>query len=63
MGEITKISKASTNSISLRTTIPQSVVTHFKMKMGDKLDWEIKAHKNNLIINIKLVKKRKYNGK
>ena len=57
MGEKTSINKATTNSVSLRTTIPQSIVTNFDLKVGDELDWEIKAEKSNLIINVKPIKK------
>lgn len=57
MGEKTSINKATTNSISLRTTIPQSIVTNFDLEVGDQLDWEIKADKSNLIINVKPIKK------
>ena len=57
MGEKTSINKATTNSISLRTTIPQSIVTNFDLEVGDQLDWEIKADRDNLVINVKPVKK------
>jgi len=57
MGERTSINKATTTSMSLRTTIPQSIVTHFGLKEKDQLEWEIKAEKSNLIIHVKPVKK------
>ncbi len=57
MGEKTSINKATTTSMSLRTTIPQSIITHFDLKEKDQLEWEIKAEKSNLIINVKPVKK------
>ena len=43
MGEITTASKASSRYASLRTTIPMSVVRQWKLKEGDKLDWEWKV--------------------
>lgn len=52
MGDVTSINKATTTSVSLRTTIPQSITTHFKLKEKDKLDWEIKAEDGNLIIRV-----------
>ena len=57
MGEKTSINKATTTSMSLRTTIPQSIITHFDLKEKDQLEWEIKAEKNNLIINVKPIKR------
>ena len=43
MGEITIASKASSKFASLRTTIPMSIVRQWKLKNGDKLDWEWKV--------------------
>lgn len=40
MGEITVANKASSKFASLRTTIPMSIVRQWKLKDGDKLDWE-----------------------
>lgn len=43
MGEITIAIKASSKFASLRTTIPMSIVRQWKLKNGDKLDWEWKV--------------------
>jgi hypothetical protein len=43
MGEITVANKASSKFASLRTTIPMSIVRQWKLKVGDKLDWEWKV--------------------
>jgi hypothetical protein len=43
MGEITLANKASSKFASLRTTIPMSIVRQWKLKNGDKLDWEWKV--------------------
>jgi hypothetical protein len=43
MGEITIANKASSKFASLRTTIPMSIVRQWKLKDGDKLDWEWKV--------------------
>jgi hypothetical protein len=43
MGEITIANKASSKFASLRTTIPMSIVRQWKLKNGDKLDWEWKV--------------------
>lgn len=59
MGEKTSINKATTTSISMRTTIPQSIITHFGLQEKDQLDWEIKAEKNNLVIRVTPIKKGK----
>ncbi len=49
-GEITTLSKASTRSESLRTTVPAGIVRQFKFKEGDRLEWEIKPKNRRLII-------------
>ena len=38
---ITAVTKARKDSKSLRVTIPQSVVEHLELKLGDKLDWSM----------------------
>lgn len=41
MGEITVLTKATSKSKSLRTTIPIGIVKQFNLSDGDKLNWEI----------------------
>jgi len=50
MGEITVLTKATSKSKSLRTTVPMGIVRQFDLSEGDKLKWEIKADGGNLII-------------
>ncbi len=50
MGEITVLSKATTTSNSLRTTVPSGVAKQLKLKVGGKLDWEIKAENGQLVV-------------
>jgi bifunctional DNA-binding transcriptional regulator/antitoxin component of YhaV-PrlF toxin-antitoxin module len=52
MGETTTLTKASTKSQSLRTTVPAGIVKQFSLKEGDKLDWVLKADAGKLIIVI-----------
>jgi len=39
MGEITAVSRASSNFASLHTVIPMSIIKQWKLKEGDKIDW------------------------
>lgn len=52
MGEITSLTKATSQSDSLRTTVPKGIVRQFNMKEGDKLHWEIISKDNKLAIMI-----------
>lgn len=53
MGEMTTLTKASTKSDSLRTTVPSGIVNHFNLKEHDILDWIIEIKDDKLIIFIK----------
>lgn len=53
MGEITILTKATSKSKSLRTTIPMGIVKQFNLSEGDKLNWEIKAEGGELIIVVR----------
>jgi bifunctional DNA-binding transcriptional regulator/antitoxin component of YhaV-PrlF toxin-antitoxin module len=57
MVEITLLTKATSNSRSLRTTLPISIVKQFNLSEGDALSWEIRAENNELIIVVKPLKK------
>ena len=50
MGEITRLSVATSGKESLRTTVPMSILKQFKLKAGDKLEWNFEARNNDLII-------------
>lgn len=54
--EITVLSRATSKGNSLRTTVPMSIVKHFKLKEKDKLKWEIRAEDNDLLIILKPLK-------
>lgn len=56
MGEITTLSIATTGKESLRTTVPMSILKHFKLEAGDKLDWDFEARNNELIIIVRPIK-------
>lgn len=61
MGEITVLTRATSKSKSLRTTIPIGIVKQFNLSEGDKLNWEIKAEGGELIIVVRPLKSK--NGK
>jgi hypothetical protein len=50
MGEHTTLTNASTKIESLRTTVPKSIVNFLKLKAGDKLDWDLQAHGDKMIL-------------
>jgi bifunctional DNA-binding transcriptional regulator/antitoxin component of YhaV-PrlF toxin-antitoxin module len=58
MGEITTLTKASTKSDSLRTTVPTGIVSHFGLKEQDRLEWNIEVKDGTLIIVLRPVQKR-----
>lgn len=57
MGEISTLTKAASNTTSLRTTVPASIIKQFNLKDGDKLDWTLKADTYKLIIIVEPIKK------
>ena len=52
MGEITKLTKATSKSDSLRTTVPKGIVRQLNLEEGDKIKWSITAKDNKLAITI-----------
>lgn len=52
MGEVTTLTWATKGKESLRTTVPMSIVKHFKLKAGNKLDWDFEARNNELVIKV-----------
>ena len=52
MGEQTTLTRATSKSGSLRTTVPKGVVKHFDMKERDKLDWTMKVNGSKLTIEV-----------
>lgn len=59
MGELTTLSVATSGKESLRTTVPMSILKQFKLGVGDKLDWELEARDNQLIIVVRPIKSEK----
>ena len=59
MGEITKLSVATSGKESLRTTVPMSILKQFNLEAGDKLDWALEARDNQLIIVVQPIKDEK----
>jgi hypothetical protein len=53
MGELTTLTLATTGKESLRTTMPMSMVKHFKLKAGDKLDWDFDIKDGKMVILVK----------
>lgn len=56
MGDTTQLTKATSKSDSLRTTVPAGIVKQFGMKEGDALDWTIDIKGSKLIIEISHLK-------
>ena len=59
MDEITVLTKATSKSKSLRTTVPTGIVKQFNLSEGDRLNWKIRAEGGELIIVVKPLKIRK----
>lgn len=49
----TTITKASTITNSLRTTVPAGIINQFNLKDGDRLDWTLKAENGEIIVIVK----------
>ncbi len=56
MGEQTTLTLATTGKESLRTTVPMSIIKNFKLKAGDKLDWNFDIKDGKMIILVQPVK-------
>jgi bifunctional DNA-binding transcriptional regulator/antitoxin component of YhaV-PrlF toxin-antitoxin module len=56
MGERTKLSVATPGKESLRTTVPMSILKHYRLKAGDFLEWDLEARDNNIILVVKPIK-------
>ena len=57
MVEITTLTKATSKSDSLRTTIPKSIVRQFELKQGDKIQWKMEVAEGKLLIKIEPISK------
>jgi hypothetical protein len=59
MGETTTLALNAPNKASLRTTIPMFIVKQWRLKPGDKLDWSLEARKNEIVIVVRKIDKKK----
>ncbi len=59
MGETTTLAKASSKFESLRTTVPRSIVKHWKLKEGDELDWDWKVMEGEMVLVVRKVGRQK----
>lgn len=55
-GETTKLTLAKTNSESLRTTVPMSIVRQFNLKAGNMLGWKLEVKNGEMIIVVHPIK-------
>ena len=53
MGHKSTVAKASSNSPSIRATIPEEVAKEMQLSVGDILDWEIEERKNRKVMIVK----------
>jgi hypothetical protein len=58
MGEKTILTKASSKSESLRTTVPSGIVKQFYLSEKDQLEWEIQVINGKLAIVVKPLKNK-----
>ena len=56
MGSKSIVSKATTTSRSLRTTIPVKIVDELGIKEGDVLDWEVRKIDGKKAVIVRLLK-------
>lgn len=52
----TTLTLATTGKESLRTTVPMSIIKQFKLKAGDKLDWNFEVKEGEIVLVVKPVK-------
>ena len=58
MGETTKLAKQTSESGSIRTTVPKSIVIFLKLMVGEKLVWEMKIIDGERVAIVKPTQKR-----
>lgn len=56
MGEQTTLGIATTGKDSLRTIVPMSIIKHFKLTAGDKLDWDFFIKDGEIILIVRPLK-------
>jgi bifunctional DNA-binding transcriptional regulator/antitoxin component of YhaV-PrlF toxin-antitoxin module len=53
LGQKSTVARASTNSPSVRATIPEEIAREMQLSVGDVLDWEIELRKNRKVMVVK----------
>jgi len=53
LGQKSTVAKASSNSPSVRATIPEEIVKEMQLSVGDVLDWEIEKRTNRKVMVVK----------
>lgn len=53
LGQKSTVAKASSNSPSVRATIPEEIVKEMQLSVGDILDWEVEERKNRKVMIVK----------
>lgn len=53
MGRKSTVAKATTNSTSVRATIPEEIVKQMKLKAGDVLDWEVTSEGSRKVAKVR----------
>ena len=56
MGELTKLTKATTQRESLRTTVPRGIVKQLNLTSGDKLEWNLEIREGQFIVVVRPIK-------
>jgi len=53
LGQKSTVARASSNSPSVRATIPEEIAKEMQLSVGDILDWEIEVRKNRRVMIVK----------
>jgi len=53
LGQKSTVAKASSNSTSVRATIPEEIAKEMQLSVGDVLDWEIEKRTNRKVMVVK----------
>jgi hypothetical protein len=53
LGHKSTVAKASSNSPSVRATIPEEVAKEMQLAVGDVLEWEIELRRNRKVMVVK----------
>ncbi len=57
-GETTVLSGATSNSKSLRATVPIGIVRQFGLREGDEINWQLTVQNGEMVIVAKPIKNR-----